>query len=262
MRFQASVENQVRRLEGKVALITGGASGIGLAAARRFTEEGATVVVGDIDREGGEAACRSFPRATFETLDVTSDESWRRAADAAVARHGAPDILVNSAGIATIGSIEDVSLEDWRRTLAVNLDGTFLGCRHGVRIMKAGRGGSIINMSSVSGIIGGHNLAAYNAAKGAVRLLTKSVALHCARKGYGIRCNSVHPGFVETPMLADVVRHSRNPDDARAKLSASVPLGRNAQADEVAALIAYLASDESAFVTGSEMVIDGGVTAM
>jgi 3(or 17)beta-hydroxysteroid dehydrogenase len=252
----------MRRLEGKVALISGGASGIGLAAARRFCEEGATVVLADIDRIAGERALGELNGAGFESLDVTSDGDWQRAADATVARHGALDILVNSAGIVAFGSIEDVSLEDWRRTMAVNLDGTFLGCRHGVRVMKGGRGGAIVNLSSVSGIIGGHNIAAYNAAKGAVRLLTKSVALHCARKGYGIRCNSVHPGFVETPMLDEVIRQGRDPQDTRAKLRASVPLGRNAKPDEVAAMIAYLASDESAFVTGAEFVIDGGVTAM
>jgi NAD(P)-dependent dehydrogenase (short-subunit alcohol dehydrogenase family) len=252
----------MRRLEGKVALISGGASGIGLATARRLAEEGAAVVLADIDREAAERACAGIEGASFEPLDVTSDEDWRRTTDAIAERHGRLDILVNSAGIAPTGTIEDVSLEDWRRTLAVNLDGTFLGCRHGVRVMKAGGGGSIVNLSSVSGIIGGHNLAAYNAAKGGVRLLTKSVALHCARKGYGIRCNSVHPGFVDTPMLQDLVRHSRNPEETRLKLAASVPLGRNARADEVAAMIAYLASDEAAFVTGAELVIDGGVTAM
>jgi 3(or 17)beta-hydroxysteroid dehydrogenase len=252
----------MRRLEGKVALISGGASGIGLAAARRFAAEGATVVLGDIDRAAGERAAGEVERASFEPLDVTSDADWQAVTAGAAARHGSLDILVNSAGIVAFGSIEDVSLEDWRRTISVNLDGTFLGCRHGVRVMKAGRGGSIVNLSSVSGIIGGHNIAAYNAAKGAVRLLTKSVALHCARKGYGIRCNSVHPGFVETPMLDEVLRQGRNPQDTRAKLQASVPLGRNAKAEEVAAMIAYLASDESAFVTGAEFVIDGGVTAM
>jgi 3(or 17)beta-hydroxysteroid dehydrogenase len=252
----------MRRLEGKVALISGGASGIGLATARRFVEEGATVVLGDIDRSAGERALAEVEGASFEPLDVTSDADWQQAADAALARHGALDILVNSAGIVAFGSIEDVSLEDWRRTMSVNLDGTFLGCRHGVRLMKAGRGGSIVNLSSVSGIIGGHNIAAYNAAKGAVRLLTKSVALHCARKGYGIRCNSVHPGFVETPMLDEVVRQGRDAEETRAKVRASVPLGRNAKPEEVAAMIAYLASDESAFVTGAEFVIDGGVTAM
>jgi 3(or 17)beta-hydroxysteroid dehydrogenase len=243
----------MRRLEGKVALISGGASGIGLATARRFAEEGATVVLADIDHAAGKRAAGEVERASFEPLDVTSDEDWRKTTDAVLARHGALDILVNSAGIVAFGSIEDVSLEDWRRTMSINLDGTFLGCRHGVRAMK---------LSSVSGIIGGHNIAAYNAAKGAVRLLTKSVALHCARKGYGIRCNSVHPGFVETPMLDEVVRQGRDPSDTRAKLQASVPLGRNARAEEVAAMIAYLASDESAFVTGAEFVIDGGVTAM
>ena len=252
----------MRRLEGKVALISGGASGIGLATARRLAEEGAAVVLGDIDRNAAERACAGIEGASFEPLDVTSDEDWRRAADAVAERHGRLDVLVNSAGIAPTGSIEDVSLEDWRRTIAVNLDGTFLGCRHGVRVMKAGGGGAIVNLSSVSGIIGGHNLAAYNAAKGGVRLLTKSVALHCARKGYGIRCNSVHPGFVDTPMLQDLVRHSRNPEETRLKLAASVPLGRNAMPEEVAAMIAYLASDEAAFVTGAELVIDGGVTAM
>jgi 3(or 17)beta-hydroxysteroid dehydrogenase len=252
----------MRRLEGKMALISGGASGIGLATARRFAEEGATVVLADIDHAAGKRAAGEVERASFEPLDVTSDEDWRKTTDAVLARHGALDILVNSAGIVAFGSIEDVSLEDWRRTMSINLDGTFLGCRHGVRAMKTGRGGSVVNLSSVSGIIGGHNIAAYNAAKGAVRLLTKSVALHCARKGYGIRCNSVHPGFVETPMLDEVVRQGRDPSDTRAKLQASVPLGRNARAEEVAAMIVYLASDESAFVTGAEFVIDGGVTAM
>ena len=251
----------MRRLDGKVALISGGASGIGFATARRFAEEGARVVIGDIDRAAGERAASELG-AELEPLDVTSDEDWRKATDAVFARHGTLDILVNSAGIAPTGTIEEVTLEDWRRTMAVNLDGTFLGCRHGVRVLKQGRGGSIVNLSSVSGIIGGHNLAAYNASKGGVRLLTKSVALHCARKGYGIRCNSVHPGFVDTPMLQDLVRHSRNPDETRTKLAASVPVGRNARAEEVAAMIAYLAADESAFVTGAELVIDGGVTAM
>ncbi|HEX8166109.1 MAG TPA: glucose 1-dehydrogenase [Beijerinckiaceae bacterium] len=253
----------MRRLEGKVALISGGASGIGLAAARRFAEEGAIVVLADLNREAAERAAGAIAGASVEPLDVTLDDDWRRAADAVAARHGGLDVLVNSAGIVAFGSVEDVSLEDWRRTMAVNLDGTFLGCRHGVRVMKAGgRGGSIVNLSSVSGIIGGHNIAAYNAAKGGVRLLTKSVALHCARKGYGIRCNSVHPGFVETPMLDEVIGQGRDPDETRMRLRASVPLGRNARAEEVAAMIAYLASDEAAFVTGAELVIDGGVTAM
>lgn len=251
------------RLAGKVALITGGASGIGLAIAARLRAEGAQVVIGDIDRAAGDAVCRAEPQLHFESLDVTDDGAWRGVTERVLARFGGIDILVNNAGVVTVGTIESISLEEWRRVQGVNVDGTFLGCRHAVRVMRppSGRGGSIINMSSVSGIVGGHNLVAYNAAKGAVRLLTKSVALHCARKGYGIRCNSIHPGFIETGMLDDLAV-GRDPEALRDKLRASVPLGRNGQPEEVAALAAYLASEESSFVTGAELVIDGGVTAM
>jgi 3(or 17)beta-hydroxysteroid dehydrogenase len=249
------------RLDGKVALVTGGARGIGRSIAGRFVDEGARVVIGDLDEAAGAASCAGETAMSFAPLDVTADEAWGSAVESVLARHGRLDILVNNAGVVSVGSIEDVTLAEWRRVLAVNLDGAFLGCRHGVRAMRAD-GGAIVNMSSVSGLVGGHNLAAYNAAKGGVRLLTKSVALHCARKGYGIRCNSVHPGFVETGMLDDVVAGARNPEEARGKLASGVPLGRNANPEEVAALVAYLASDEAAFVTGAEMVIDGGVTAM
>ena len=184
---------------------------------------------------------------------MTDDEAWRAVGDGVVARCGGLDILVNNAGVVVVASIESIALEDWRRVQRVNVDGTFLGCGHGVRVMKA-RGGAILNMSSVSGIVGGHNLVAYNAAKGAVRFLTKSVALHCARQGYGVRCNSIHPGFVETRMLEDIAAGAggRDPEALREKLRAGVPLGRNAEPDEVAALAAYLASDEAAFATGAE----------
>lgn len=243
------------RLAGKVALISGGARGIGRAAGERFRAEGATVVVADIDPQtqgiGGEPAL---------LLDVTNDAQWRAVTDAVIARHGRLDILVNNAGIVRMGSIEDMSDEDWRATQSINVDGVFYGCRHGVRVMKA-TGGSIINMSSVSGLVGGHNLVAYNASKGAVRLLTKSVALHCARKGYGLRCNSVHPAFVETGMLDDIVATARDPQSARGKLGGAIPLGRTAEPGEIADLLVYLASDESRFVTGAEMVIDGGLSA-
>jgi NAD(P)-dependent dehydrogenase (short-subunit alcohol dehydrogenase family) len=170
------------------------------------------------------------------------------------------DVLVNSAGIAPFADIEACTTAEWHRTMTVNVDSVFFGCRNAVRAMKE-RGGSIVNISSVSGLIGGHNTAAYNASKGAVRLLTKSVALHCARKRYGIRCNSVHPTFIETPMLENVLATVRDPAETRAKLVASVPLGRMGKAREVADLIVYLASDESQFVTGAELVIDGGMTA-
>jgi NAD(P)-dependent dehydrogenase (short-subunit alcohol dehydrogenase family) len=157
--------------------------------------------------------------------------------------------------------IETTSLADWRRVNAVNLDGTFLGCKFAIGAMKATGGGSIINLSSVSGLVGGHNLAAYNASKGGVRLLTKSVALHCARQGYGIRCNSIHPGFVETPMLDTLLEGTADPDAARVSLTRQVPLGRLGRTEDVGHMIVYLASGESAFVTGAEMVVDGGATA-
>ncbi len=255
----------MQRLAGKIALVTGGARGIGLAIARRFAREGAAaVILADLDEAEAARVARENPAFHPCPLDVTQDEEWGRAVDRTVARHGGLDVLVNNAGIAVVGTIESVTLEEWHRVQAVNVDGTFLGCRHAVRAMKppAGRGGSIINLSSVSGLVGGHNLAAYNASKGAVRLLTKSVALHCARQAYGVRCNSIHPGFTETDMLRDLAKGSRyTPEGLSERLRASVPLGRNAAAEEIAGLAAYLASDEAGFVTGAEMVIDGGVTA-
>jgi 3(or 17)beta-hydroxysteroid dehydrogenase len=247
-----------QRLAGKTVFITGGASGIGRATAQRALEHGAQVAIGDIDVAAGEAFAAAGVH--YERLDVTSDESWTAAIDGVERRFGALDGVVNSAGVFIIGDIEKISLEDWRRTHAVNLDGVFLGCRHAVRAMKA-RGGSIVNMSSVSGLVGGHNVVAYNSSKGAVRLLTKSVALHCAKEKYGIRCNSVHPTFVDTPMYQTTLSRAREPERIRTALVSQVPLGRVAQPNEIADLIVYLLSDESAFVTGAEMVIDGGLTA-
>ncbi len=248
------------RLAGKAVLISGGASGIGLAAARRAMEEGAHVAVGDVDLDAGERAARESPGLHFVRLDVTSDESWAGAVADVRERFNRLDGVVNNAGIFLMGDIETMSDEDWHRTQAVNVDGVFYGCRHAVRTLKA-QGGSIVNLSSVSGIIGGHNVVAYNASKGAVRMLTKSVALYCARRGYGIRCNSVHPTFVDTAMYRTIVGGSRDPEKTRAALVAQVPLGRVAEAREIADLIVYLLSDESRFVTGAEMVIDGGMTA-
>jgi NAD(P)-dependent dehydrogenase (short-subunit alcohol dehydrogenase family) len=195
------------------------------------------------------------------THDVTDEARWRVVADAVVAELGRLDVLVNSAGIAILGSIESATLADWRKVNTVNSDGTFLGCREAVRMMKASGGGSIVNLSSVAGIIGDGQSAAYCASKGAVRLLTKSVAMHCARKGYGIRCNSVHPSFTATPMVEAVIMGSKSPEKAREGLSHAAPLGRMGRPEEVAAAILYLASDESAFTTGAELVVDGGLTA-
>jgi NAD(P)-dependent dehydrogenase (short-subunit alcohol dehydrogenase family) len=248
------------RLAGKTVLITGGASGIGLATARRAVEEGANVAIGDVDAAAGARAVAETPGVFFVELDVTGDASWAAAVAAVQARFGPLDGVVNSAGLFIIGDVEKISLDDWRKTHAVNVDGVFLGCRHGVGAMKA-RGGSIVNMSSVSGLVGGHNVVAYNSSKGAVRMLTKSVALHCAKEKYGIRCNSVHPTFVDTPMYRSTLAAARDPERIRAALTAQVPLGRVAQPREVADLIVYLLGDESAFVTGAELVIDGGLTA-
>ena len=250
------------RLEGKTALVTGAASGIGLQTSIRLAEEGALVMMTDINhKEGLQQAEKLGANATFLKLDITEEEEWISALDETVKRFDRLDILVNSAGMVLIADVEQITLEDWRKVHAVNLDGTFLGCKHGVRVMKEFGTGSIINLSSVSGMIGGFNLAAYNSSKGAVRMLTKSVALHCARAGYGIRCNSIHPTFIETPMLESMIRDSPDPEKARQTLVRQVPLRRIGKPDDVANMIVYLASDESTFVTGTEMVIDGGVIA-
>lgn len=250
------------RVQGKVALVTGAASGIGLATAQLLLDEGAEIVLTDLEK------CRSTPgiaalaqRARFLGLDVTDEKNWISVADAVVSKFGRLDILVNCAGRALLKDIEATTLEEWRALLAVNLDGTFLGCKHAVRVMKNRGGGSIVNMSSVAGLVGAGNLAAYSASKGGVRLLTKSVALHCARKGYNIRCNSVHPSFVDTPLLKTMVESARDPQKMQANVERAAPLGRLALPIEVARMIVFLASDESAFTTGAEFVVDGGLTA-
>ena len=250
------------RLEGKTALVTGAASGIGLQTSIRLAEEGARVMLTDINLEKGSQQVEKLgANVAFLKLDITEEEEWISVLDETVKRFGRLDILVNSAGMVLIADVEQITLEDWRKVHAVNLDGTFLGCKHGVRVMKEFGAGSIINLSSVSGMIGGFNLAAYNSSKGAVRMLTKSVALHCARADYGIRCNSIHPTFIETPMLESMILDSPDPEKARQTLVRQVPLRRIGKPDDVANMIVYIASDESNFVTGTEMVIDGGVIA-
>ena len=246
------------RLGGKVALITGAAGGIGSATASLFEAEGAKLVLTDLDV----SSLAPFAERGALTLehDVTDEERWREVIDAALSRHGQLDVLVNNAGVAIVGNIETTTLEDWRKTQAVNGESVFLGCREAVRAMK-GRGGSIVNISSVAGLIGDAQSVAYCASKAAVRLTTKSVALYCARKGYRIRCNSVHPSFTRTAMVEGFISTARNPARVREGLASAAPLGRMGEPGEVAAAILYLASDESAFTTGAEIVVDGGLTA-
>jgi 3(or 17)beta-hydroxysteroid dehydrogenase len=247
------------RLAGKAALITGAASGIGRATALLFHAEGAKVAATDRN-EAGLAELEGVADLLL-AQDVTDEARWREVVDRVVAAFGKLDILVNSAGIALKGNIETATLDDFRRTEAVNVEGTFLGCREAIRVMKGFGGGSIVNLSSVAGIIGDAQSAAYCASKGAVRLLTKSAALHCGRAGYNIRLNSVHPSFADTPMVQNLIESSKNPDRVREGLMKAAPLGRMGRPEEVANAILYLASDESSFTTGVELMVDGGLTA-
>jgi NAD(P)-dependent dehydrogenase (short-subunit alcohol dehydrogenase family) len=250
------------RLAGKCAFVTGAASGLGKAIACAYVAEGARVAVADIEETGGRAVAEALgPGALFLHHDVTDEEAWRRNLAAAAAAFGRLDTLVNNAGIAIVGNIERTTLEDWRRVQAINVEGVFLGCKHALPYLRAAGGGAIVNMSSVAGIIGDPSLAAYCASKAAVRLLTKSVALHCARRKDGIRCNSIHPVFTATPMVEAMLADARDPAQKRAALEACVPLGRLGEPEDIAAAAVYLASEEARFVTGTELVIDGGLTA-
>ena len=254
-------------LNNKVALITGGASGIGKACALHLAREGATVVITDRNAAlGAEVAAQLGAPHAFREHDVTDEPGWARIVDEIVATHGRLDILLNSAGIGTMGDVERETVENFRRTYAVNVEGTFMGCRAAIGAMKKSGGGSIINISSVAGLIGVPDLAAYCASKGAVRLLSKSVALHCARAGYNIRCNSVHPSFIDTPMVDAMATTMGqvigDQTKARQQLERAVPLRRMGHVDDVSNLILFLASDESRFITGGEHCVDGGLTAM
>jgi 3(or 17)beta-hydroxysteroid dehydrogenase len=240
----------VTRLKDKIVLITGAAGAIGSAIADAVEREGGRAITSDL------AGCGGVDHA----LDVSSEADWLRVIAAIEQSPGRLDGLVNAAGIIAVGSVEDTDFATWRRVMAVNLDGTFLGCKYAMRPMRRS-GGSIVNLSSVSGLVGGHNLAAYNASKGGVRLLTKSVALHGARMKPPVRCNSVHPAFIEGPLVDGLVARLRDPASARERMTAMVPLHRFGTPAEVAALCVYLLADESAFVTGAELTLDGGLTA-
>lgn len=244
------------RLEGKISLVTGGASGLGEAITRRFVAEGASVIIADIDEKAGNALANQLgPAASFVRLDVSDERNWLDL----FAGIDRLDVLVNNAGITTHGSIEDVTLEQFRHEFDVDVVGVFLGCKHAIPLMK-GRESSIINMSSMAGVRAQADLAAYNMAKAAVTHLTKSVALHCAAKGYGIRCNSVHPGAIHTPILEKVMSQVADGQALYDGWVAVHPIGRLGKPEEIAAIAVYLASDESEFATGAEFRVDGGST--
>ena len=257
------------RLNGKVALVTGGASGIGRGASERLAEEGAIVVVTDLqDQMGAEVVAgiqKAGGKAEFLHHDVTDEAAWESVIAQTRASHGRLDILVNNAGIGIGGSILEMTLANWRRQTAVNLDGVFLGVKHGIPLMRvSGEGGSIINISSVAGLKGSAGLAGYCATKGGVRLFTKAVAMECANAKDGIRVNSVHPGLIETPIwitVGEAVNPGSNaPVDLDAMSALLVPLGMKGLPLDIANGILWLASDESRYVTGQELVIDGGLT--
>ncbi len=250
------------RCDGKVALVTGGGSGIGAASARLLAAEGAKVMLADIEADAAAGIAREIgDAAAAVALDVTSGESWDAAAGATVEAFGGWNVLVNCAGVLRRGTVESASVAQWREVIDVNLTGVWRGCRLAVAHMKDRGGGSIVNLSSVSGIVGDADLCAYDASKGGVRLLTKSVALWCAENGRAIRCNSVHPGVIETPMVHAYIAESDDPAAERVLWDSFMPVDFRGRAEDVGLMIVYLASDESRLVTGAELAIDGGTTA-
>ena len=246
------------RLEGKVALISGGARGIGAASARLFASEGAGVVIGDVREELGKQVEAEINeaggQALFVRLDVTKEADWRNIIQVVVQHFGKMDVLVNNAGIYRPIPIEQTTEEEWDEVMNINAKGIFFGTKHAIPAMRQAGGGSIINFSSLSGMVAMGVVSAYGASKGAIRVLTKHTAIQHAKDG--IRANSIHPGPIDTQIGADYSTHER-----RAATVARLPLGRIGTPEEVAYLALYLASDESSFMTGSELVLDGGITA-
>jgi NAD(P)-dependent dehydrogenase (short-subunit alcohol dehydrogenase family) len=255
------------RLAGKIALITGAAQGLGFAMARMFIAEGARVAMTDINAEGVRAAAANFGDAAIALEhDVTSTDAWEKVCAGTAAHFGGLSILVNNAGIGALGNVETCTVEDWKRVHAIDLDGVFYGHKfalpHIVAHTRASATrGAMLNISSIAGVIAAPDYAAYNSAKAAVMHLTKSAALHCAKSGYAITCNSIHPVFIDTPIL-DGIGGGLDPAAVRTKLARQIPLGKVGEPDDVAYGAVYLCSDEAKFVTGSALYIDGGISAM
>jgi NAD(P)-dependent dehydrogenase (short-subunit alcohol dehydrogenase family) len=257
------------RVAGKKALVTGAAQGLGAAQAWTLAREGAQVLLADINAEGAEQQAARINAELGEgtafavRLDVTQEADWLAALEVARQRLGGLSVLVNNAGIGVRGNIEQCTLEDWKRGFAVNVDSVFLGCKHALPLMKDNQPGSIVNISSIAGLIASDTMPGYNASKAAVWMLSKSVALHCAKMGWDIRSNSVHPTFVDTPILDGIAANTGKPKDViMDKLARQIPLKRVGHPDDIANGVLYLASDESRFMTGAELKLDGGISAM
>lgn len=254
------------RVSGKKAFITGGAQGLGACFGRMLAAEGAKVFLTDINGEGAEktaaAINETHPGAASSFIhDVTKRDQWSAALAAAADFMGGIDTLINNAGIGTYGNIEEETDENWRLTQSIDVDSIFIGTQLAMPYLKASQPGSIINISSVAGLIASGNLLAYNTAKAAVWMMSKSIALHCARAGYDIRCNSVHPVFTRTPILEPLIAMGNGGEEGEAKLAKQIPWRRLAEPEDVGYCILYLAADESRFVTAAEFKIDGGITA-
>lgn len=257
------------RVAGKKVLVTGGAQGLGAAACQLLAAQGAQVLVTDVNEAGATETAAAINAehgsgtAFALALDVTQEDQWEAAIEAASEHMGGLSVLLNNAGVGVRGDILTCTLEEWHKGFAVNVDSVFLGCQKALPLMMEHQPGSIINISSIAGLIASDSMPGYNASKAAVWMLTKSVALYCAKQGWNIRCNSVHPTFIDTPILDGISRNANLPKDVvMGKLARQVPMGRVGEPIDVANGVLYLASDESKYMTGAELKLDGGISAM